>query len=152
MKTIQRSGFLSHVREGVTGRYAGLSRRGRIVLGAAAFTGLAWLLGLPQSLWRHIYVWLAYPPAVLIQAISSPLTAHVRTIGWSQWTANIDARYAWLHTRAHGGLGGVIAIEVLLPLVLLGMLAWRVGWFMYTRPRKLKPSTAHGSRDARAGL
>jgi len=145
MKTIQRSGFLSHVREGVTGRYAGLSRRGRIVLGAAAFTGLAWLLGLPQSLWRHIYVWLAYPPAVLIQAISSPLNAHVRTIGWGQWTAHIDARYAWLHTRAHGDLGGVIAIEVLLPLVLLGMVAWRVGWFWYTRPRRLQPSTAHGS-------
>jgi len=145
MKTIHPSGFLCHIHEGVTGRYAGLSRRGRIVLGAAAFTGLAWLLGLPQSLWRHIYVWLAYPPAVLIQAISSPLNAHVRTIGWSQWTANIDARYAWLHTRAHGGLGGVIAIEVLLPLVLLAMVAWRVGWFMYTRPRKLKPSTAHGS-------
>jgi len=84
MKTIQRSGFLSHVREGVTGRYAGLSRRGRIVLGATAFTSLAWLLGLPQSLWRHIYVWLAYPPAVLIQAISSPLNAHVHTIGWGQ--------------------------------------------------------------------
>jgi len=145
MKTIQSSRFLCHVHEGVTGRYAGLSRRGRIVLGAAAFTGLAWLLGLPQSLWRHIYVWLAYPPAVLIQAISSPLTAHVHTMGWGQWTANIDARYVWLHTRAHGGLGGVIAIEALLPLVLVGMVAWRVGWFWYTRPRRLTPSTAHGS-------
>jgi len=145
MKTVRTPHLFFQVSEGAMGRVAGLSRRARVALGASAFTALVWLLGLPQSLWRHLYVWLAYPPAVLIQAISSPLTAHVRTLGWSQWTANIDARYAWLHTRAHGGLGGVIAIEVLLPLVLLGMLAWRVGWFMYTRPRKLKPSTAHGS-------
>jgi len=145
MKTVRTPHLFFQVSEGAMGRVAGLSRRARVALGASAFTALVWLLGLPQSLWRHLYVWLAYPPAVLIQVISSPLTAHVRTLGWSQWTANIDARYAWLHTRAHGGLGGVIAIEVLLPLVLLGMLAWRVGWFMYTRPRKLKPSTAHGS-------
>jgi len=145
MKTVRTPQISFQVSERLQGRYAGLSRRGRIALGASGFIILAWLLGLPQSAWRHIYVWLAYPPAALIQAISSPLNAHVRTIGWSQWTANIDARYAWLHTRAHGGMSAVIAIEILLPLVLLGMLAWRVGWFMYTRPRKLKPSTAHGS-------
>ncbi len=133
------------VSAGVKGRYAALSRRARVLLIGSALVVLAWLLGLPQALWRHIYVWLAYPPAVLIQAISSPLNAHVRTIGWGQWTANIDARYAWLHTRAHGGLGGVIAIEVLLPLALVGMLAWRVGWFWYTRPKRLQPSQAHGS-------
>ena len=145
MDRIHPAPIFFHASERLQGRYARLSRRGRALLISSALVVLAWLLGLPQSLWRHIYVWLAYPPAVLIQAISSPLSAHVHTLGWSQWTANIDARYVWLHTRAHGGLGGVIAIEVLLPLVLLGMLAWRVGWFMYTRPRKLKPSTAHGS-------
>ena len=145
MKTIPQPHLLFQVSEGVKGRYARLSRHARIALSTTTFIVLAWFLGLPQSAWRHIYVWLAYPPAVLIQAISSPLTAHVHTVGWGQWTANIDARYAWLHTRAHGGLGGVIAIEVLLPLVLLGMVAWRVGWFWYTRPKRLTPSTAHGS-------
>jgi len=117
------------VSERLQGRYARLSRRGRALLVGSALVVLSWLLGLPQSLWRHVYVWLAYPPAVLIQAIRSPLNAHGHTIEWGQWTANIDARYAWLHTRAHGGLGGVIAIEVLLPLVLVGMVAWRVGWY-----------------------
>jgi len=145
MDRIHPAPIFFHVSERLQGRYARLSRRGRALLISSALVVLSSLLGLPQSLWRHIYVWLAYPPAVLIQAISSPLNAHVRTLGWSQWTANIDARYAWLHTPAHGGLGGVIAIEVLLPLVLLGMVAWRVGWFWYTRPRRLTPSTAHGS-------
>jgi len=145
MKTIPQPRLLFQVSGDVMGRVAGLSRRTRIALSVLGLVVLAWLLGLPQSAWRHIYVWLAYPPAVLIQAISSPLNAHVHTMGWGQWTANIDARYAWLHTGAHGGLGGVIAIEVLLPLVLLGMVAWRVGWFWYTRPKRLTPSTAHGS-------
>jgi len=140
--------LLFQVSAGVKGRYARLSRRGRIGLGLAAFTGLAWLLGLPQSLWRHVYVWLAYPPATLIDAITAPLGAaggHAQTIGWGAWTANIDARYAWLHTAAHGGLGGVIALEVLLPFALAGVVAWRIGWFVYTRPKRLRPSQAHGS-------
>ncbi len=145
MDRIHPAPIFFHASERLQGRYARLSRRSRALLIGSVLVVLSWLLGLPQSLWRHIYVWLAYPPAVLIQAISSPLNAHGHTIEWGQWTAHIDARYAWLHTRAHGGLGGVIAIEVLLPLVLVGMVAWRVGWFWYTRPRWLTPSTAHGS-------
>jgi len=145
MKTIHQSHLLFQVSEGVRGRAAGLSRRARVVLGAAAFTGLAWLLGLPQSLWRHIYVWLAYPPTALIQAISGPLNGQTHVVGWGAWTTNIDARYAWLHTAAHGGMGGMIAMEIALPMILCGVLAWRVGWFVYTRPRRLTPSTAHGS-------
>jgi len=81
MKTVRTPHLFFQVSEGAMGRVAGLSRRARVALGASAFTALVWLLGLPQSLWRHLYVWLAYPPAVLIQAISSPLTAHVRTLG-----------------------------------------------------------------------
>jgi len=145
MKTIHQSHLLFQVSEGVRGRAAGLSRRARVVLGATAFTGLAWLLGLPQAAWRHIYVWLAYPPTALIQAISGPLNGQTHVVGWGAWTTNIDARYAWLHTAAHGGMGGMIAMEIALPMILCGVLAWRVGWFMYTRPRKLTPSTAHGS-------
>ncbi len=148
MKTIHQSHLLFQVSESAKGRYARLSRRGRIGLGLAALLALAWLLGLPQSLWRHVYVWLAYPPATLIDAITAPLGAaggHAQTIGWGAWTANIDARYAWLHTAAHGGLGGVIALEVLLPFALAGVVAWRIGWFVYTRPKRLRPSQAHGS-------
>jgi len=137
--------FAFQASERLQGRYARLSRRGRILLIGSTLAVLAWLLGLPQSLWRHIYVWLAYPPAVLIQSISSPLTAPVRPLEWGEWTANIDARYAWLHTPAHGGLGGVIALEILLPVALAGVVVWRIGWFWYTRPRRLRPSQAHGS-------
>jgi len=136
------------VSERLHGRYARLSRRGRILLIGSAVVVLTWLLGLPQSLWRHMYVWLAYPPATLIDAITAPLGAtggHAQTIGWGAWTANIDARYAWLHTAAHGGLGGMIALEIALPFILCGVLAWRVGWFVYTRPKRLRPSQAHGS-------
>jgi len=148
MNGVQRSHLVFQVSERLHGRYARLSRRGRILLIGSAVVVLTWLLGLPQSLWRHIYVWLAYPPATLIDAITAPLGAtggHAQTIGWGAWTANIDARYAWLHTSAHGGLGGVIALEVLLPVALAGLVAWRIGWFWYTRPKRLRPSQAHGS-------
>jgi len=101
---------------------------------------LAWLLGLPQGAYRFVYVTLAYPPSLLAQLIQGgPTTA------WDDWTRNVAARYAWLHTTAHGGLGGVIALEASLPLLVLGLVGWRVGWFLYTRPRPLTPSTAHGS-------
>jgi len=82
---------------------------------------------------------------VVIDSATSVSTTHGHAYGWGEWTANIDARYAWLHTPAHGGLGGVIALEIALPFILCGVLAWRVGWFVYTRPKRLRPSQAHGS-------
>jgi len=85
-------------------------------------------------------VWLAYPVAWLLdvaQGFGGP--------SWVAWTRDIDGRYAWLHTPAHGGLGWAILVEVLLPLVPVGAIGWRVGWFLYTRPKPLRPSAAHGS-------
>ena len=124
----------------VRARFVRLPRSVRLaVYGLAAFLILL-VLGLPQALYRHLYVWLAYPAAWVLdvaQGYSAP--------SWAAWTRNIDVRYAALHTPGHGGLGGMIALEVLTPLVFLGFIAWRVGWFVYTRPRPLKPSTAHGS-------
>jgi len=101
---------------------------------------VAWLLGLPQAAYRHLYVWLAYPVAWAVDSVQG-----FGAPAWGVWTRDIDGRYAWLHTPAHGGLGWAILVEVLLPLVPVGAVGWRVGWFLYTRPKPLKPSTAHGS-------
>ncbi len=126
-------------------RYGRLSRRGRLVLGVVTVVVLAFLLGLPQAAWRHVYVWLAYPVEIVLDSVTIASTTHAHLYSWDAWTRDIDARYAWLHTPAHGGLGGAIAVELLLPVVMIAVLSWRVGWFWYTRPKRLQPSRAHGS-------
>jgi len=145
MKRIQRLPFFFQVRESVTARYGRLSRRGRLVLGVVTVVVLAFLLGLPQAAWRHVYVWLAYPVEIVLDSVTIASTTHAHLYSWDAWTRDIDARYAWLHTPAHGGLGGAIAVELLLPVVMIAVLSWRVGWFWYTRPKRLQPSRAHGS-------
>jgi len=112
----------------------------RLTLGLGGAVLLAWLLGLPQAVYRFVYVALAYPPSLLAQLVQGG-----HTTAWGDWTRDVGGRYAWLHTAAHGGLGGVIALEAAAPLLVLGFVGWRVGWFFYTRPKPLKPSTAHGS-------
>jgi len=125
---------------GLRARLARLPRRGCLALSALGALAVLWLLGLPQAAYRHLYVWLAYPAAWTVDGVQG-----AGAPAWDVWTRNIDGRYAWLHTPAHGGLGWAILVEVLLPLVPVGAIGWRVGWFLYTRPRPLKPSTAHGS-------
>ncbi len=112
----------------------------RLGAGLVAAALLAWLLGLPQAAYRFVYVALAYPPSLLTQLIQGG-----NTTSWGDWTRDVGTRYAWLHTAAHGGLGGIIALEASLPLLVLGFVGWRVGWFVYTRPRPLTPTAAHGS-------
>jgi len=139
MNNSQRASFFFQV-AGLRGRVARLPRRGRLALYALAALAVLWLLGLPQALYRHVYVWLAYPVAWLLdvaQGVGGP--------SWAAWTRDIDRRYAWLHTLAHGGLGWAILVEILLPFVPVGAVGWRVGWFLYTRPKPLKPTVAHGS-------
>jgi len=139
MDKAQRPSLLFQ-RAGLRARFARLPRRVRLALYALAALAVLWLLGLPQALYRHLYVWLAYPVAGAIDGVQG-----FGAPSWAVWTRDIDGRYAWLHTAAHGGLGGAILVEVLLPFVPIGAIGWRVGWFLYTRPRPLKPSTAHGS-------
>jgi len=144
MYRVQRPAILFQV-AGLRKRVARLPRRGRLALALVAGVALAWLLGLPQAGYRHLYVWLAYPVELVVDSTQTLTNPHQHVFDWGTWTRNIDARYAWLHTRAHGGLGGAIAMELLVPLVFLGVIGWRGFWFFYTRPRPLKPSTAHGS-------
>jgi len=139
MNSSQRAPIFFQV-AGLRAHFARLPRRGRLALYALAALALLWLLGLPQAGYRHLYVWLAYPVAWAIDGVQG-----FGAPSWAAWTRDIDGRYAWLHTPAHGGLGWAILVEVLLPLVPIGAVSWRVGWFLYTRPRPLKPSTAHGS-------
>jgi len=144
MNKTQRPAILFQV-AGLRGRVARLPRRGRLALSILGALALAWLLGLPQGAYRHLYVWLAYPIELVVDSTQTLTNPHQRVFAWGEWTRDIDARYAWLHTRAHGGLGGAIAMELLVPLVFLGVIGWRGFWFFYTRPKRLKPSTAHGS-------
>ncbi len=144
MNKAQRPALLFQV-AGLRGRVARLPRRGRLALYALGAVALLWLLGVPQAAYRHLYVWLAYPVELVVDSTQGLTNPHQHVFDWGAWTRDIDARYAWLHTRAHGGLGGAIAMELLVPLVFLGVIGWRGFWFFYTRPRPLKPSTAHGS-------
>ncbi len=139
MNKAQRPALLFQV-AGLRARVARLPRRGRLALYALGALALLWLLGLPQAGYRHLYVWLAYPVAWAIDGVQG-----FGAPSWAAWTRDIDRRYAWLHTAAHGGLGWAILIEVLLPFVPVGAVGWRVGWFLYTRPKPLKPTAAHGS-------
>ena len=106
---------------------------------------VAALTGIPQSLYRRAYVTLAYPVEMLDETAAAVTNKPASHITWDVWAADSDARYAWLHTSGHAGMGPVIALEALAPTVILALIAWRVGWFIYTRPRRLAPSTAHGS-------
>ncbi len=106
---------------------------------------VAALTGIPQSLYRRAYVTLAYPVEMLDETAAAVTNKPASHITWDVWAADSDARYAWLHTPGHAGMGPVIALEALAPTVILALVAWRVGWFVYTRPRRLAPSTAHGS-------
>jgi len=139
MNSSQRAPFFFQV-AGLRARLARLPRRGRLALYALGALVLLWLLGLPQAGYRHLYVWLAYPVAWAIDGVQG-----FGAPSWVAWTRDIDGRYAWLHTPAHGGLGWAILVEVLLPFVPVGAIGWRVGWFLYTRPKPLKPTVAHGS-------
>ncbi len=87
------------------------------------------------------YVWLAYPAALVLSAFRPTHRAPVA--GWDVWTQHADVRYAQL---AHTGvLNGLIALEAGVLLAPVAALVYRAVWFLYTRPRKLLPSTAHGS-------
>ena len=87
------------------------------------------------------YVWLAYPAALVLSAFRPAHGASVA--GWDVWTRHADVRYAQL---AHTGvLNGLVALEAGVLLAPVAALVYRAVWFLYTRPRKLTPSTAHGS-------
>ena len=86
------------------------------------------------------YVWLAYPAALVLSAFRP---AHGGVAGWDVWTQHTDVRYAQL---AHTGvLNGLIALEAGVLLAPALAIVYRAVWFLYTRPKKLLPSTAHGS-------
>jgi len=117
-----QDGFSSFLRGGLLGALAALS-------------------GAPQHLFQMAYVWLAYPAALVLSAFRSHGASALS--GWDVWTQHADTRYAQL---AHTGvLNGIIALEAGVLLAPVAALVYRAVWFLYTRPRTLTPSTAHGS-------
>jgi heme exporter protein D len=67
MYRVQRPAILFQV-AGLRKRVARLPRRGRLALALVAGVALAWLLGLPQAGYRHLYVWLAYPVELVVDS------------------------------------------------------------------------------------
>jgi len=103
---------------------------------------LGWLTGAPQHLFHMAYVWLAYPAALVLSAFH-PAHGSSALSGWDVWTRHADVRYAQL---AHTGvLNGLVALEAGVLLAPALAVVYRAVWFLYTRPRKLTPSAAHGS-------
>ncbi len=117
----------------------------RLIFGAVLLGALAALSGAPQHLFQMAYVWLAYPAALVLSAFRPAHGARggAAVASWDVWTRHADVRYTQL---AHTGvLNGIIALEAGVLLAPVAALVYRAVWFVYTRPRKLLPSTAHGS-------
>jgi len=94
------------------------------------------------------YVALAYPVAWtfdLFARLRHGLhTGHLKSGGldWSAWVGNAATRYPRVQGRPYHTL---VVSEAAALVLLAAVVAWRVGWFIYTRPRKLTPSGAHGT-------
>jgi len=71
-------------------------------------------------------------------------TGHLKSGGleWSAWVDNAATRYPRVQGRPYHTL---VVSEAGALALLTAVIAWRVGWFIYTRPRRLTPSGAHGT-------
>lgn len=126
-------------------RHHRLLRRGLSVMALVCAGGaIAWLTGLPQSLYRHIYVALAWPIQIIGESAEA-LRGDLHWTSWSVWTHDWDARYGWLQGPAGRGMGGPIALEAGLLGLIVGLILWRACWFALTRVGHLAPGTGHGS-------
>ncbi len=132
-------------------RVSGPVRAALVLLVLGALGGAAALLRASGALWR-VYQWgyvaLAYPYAYLRDLISRLRrglpSGHLQSRGldWSTWVGRAGARYPRLQGSPYHGL---VLVEALVIAAGVAFLAWRVTWFLYTRPRKLTPSGAHGT-------
>jgi len=94
------------------------------------------------------YVALAYPVAWMLDFLARLHTGlhsgHLKSGGldWSAWVGNAAARYPTVQGRPYHTL---VVSEAAALAILAAVVVWRVGWFIYTRPRRLTPSGAHGT-------
>jgi len=94
------------------------------------------------------YVALAYPVAWTLDLLArlrhGLRTGHLKSggIDWSAWVGNAAARYPTVQGRPYPVL---VLSEVAVLAAAVAVVAWRVSWFVYTRPRTLTPSGAHGT-------
>jgi type IV secretion system protein VirD4 len=94
------------------------------------------------------YVALAYPVAWTLDLLARLRhglhTGRLKSGGleWSAWMGDVAARYPTVQRPPYRG---PVLVEAAILAVALGVVAWRVGWFIYTRPRRLTPSGAHGT-------
>jgi len=94
------------------------------------------------------YVALAYPVAWTLDLLGrlrhGLRTGHLKSggIDWSAWVGNAAARYPTVQGRPYPVL---VLSEVAVLAAAVAVVAWRVSWFVYTRPRTLTPSGAHGT-------
>jgi len=98
--------------------------------------------------YRWGYVALAYPVAWTLDLLARLRrglhTGHLKSGGleWSAWVGNAAARYPALQGQPYHTL---VVSEAAALAILAAVVTWRVGWFIYTRPRTLTPSGAHGT-------
>jgi type IV secretion system protein VirD4 len=98
--------------------------------------------------YRWGYVALAYPVAWTLDLLARLRhglhTGRLKSGGleWSAWVGNAAARYPTVQGRPYHTL---VVSEAAALAILAAVVTWRVGWFIYTRPRRLTPSGAHGT-------
>ncbi len=109
-----------------------------VVCGAGA---ALWLSGTALAAYRWCYVALAYPPALLVSNLRRLRHKNVTVPTWPGWMAHVGAHYAQAHQKPYTTL---ILLEAVALALLLAVAAWRVVWFLCTRPGRITVGATHG--------
>jgi len=126
-------------------------RRVAVLLGIGALVALGhWLRasGALTRAYEWAYVALAYPLAWTLDLLARLHRGRLGAAGltWSRWIGpgggTAGARYPTVQTPVYHF---VVALEAGILALMVGSVAWRVGWFIWTRPRRLTPGGAHGT-------
>ncbi len=109
-----------------------------VVCGAGA---ALWFAGALTAAYRWAYVALAYPPAWLVSNLKRLRHKNVTVPTWPDWMARIAAHYAVAHQKPYTTL---VLLEAVALAVLVAVIVWRVGWFLFTRPGRITAGPTHG--------
>jgi len=125
---------------------------GLVVIGA----GVAFLRA--SDALTHAYQWgyvaLAYPVAwtldLRVRLRGGMRSGHLKSGGldWSAWVGHAAARYPTVQGSPYHTL---VVIEAAGLAVLAAAVAWRVGWFLFTRPGRIEAGATHGDAHLATG-
>ena len=126
------------------------TRRTIAVIVALVLLSLGAWLRLSGALWdayRWTYVALAFPVAWTLDFLArlhhGMHGGHLKSVGldWSAWVGHAAGRYPTLQGKPYHP---AVVIEAGVLALLLAVGAWRVVWFLSTRPGRIEAGATHG--------